>query len=181
MTLRRFAVLAIAPLLASLAVVLGATEAAATPNPYGQECATLAVSTTTPAVGAHITVTGAQFIPGSHVTILMQSHVSTLGHATANANGRFSVDVKLPDGVTGQHIIYSEGGLQPNCPADPISIEIGSEGTNGTGGSTAETGVHVAELLAIALGLLGVGYLLNDGAGRRRRRRTTHRARHTAS
>jgi hypothetical protein len=180
----RIVPLVLTPVLAALALVAAAPSAPALP-PYQNQCATLSLSTTTPAVGAQLGVSGRFYEPGAHVTIVMNPHHYVLGHVTANAQGEFSVEVQLPAGVTGRFLVDTSGGRAPDCPADPISIQIGSNGTGGTsGGGTAMTGVDVARLLAIALGLLGIGYLLNERAGVRRRRAARaarYEARHRAA
>jgi hypothetical protein len=138
-------------------------------------CATLSVSTTTPPVGGTITVSGTGFTAHAVVKLELHSKVYDLGSATVQADGTFSVSVKLPDGVTGHHLIVAVGG-GPRCPVDPVGIDIRS--SLGTGGTTASTGTNVALLLLAAAVLVLLGVVVNDRASsrRRHRRRQPHRA-----
>lgn len=173
------AVLALIGLSAAAAVAAPATVALAYPPNI---CATLSVSTTTPLVGESITVTGTHFDPNSTVRLELRPPGSTLGTAHSNAQGQFSIGVTMPANASGRHDIVAVGGNAapgPGCPADPSqALDIqstggasssGGPGPNGGGGGPAMTGVDIAGLIAAALALLGVGYLVNRG-GRRRRR-----------
>lgn len=163
--------------LAALAVMLttfgigSVASAAAAPTPYPPpSCPLLTVSTTTPFPGQTITVGGTNFTPHVAVTIELDTNV-TLGHATADGSGNFSVPVKLPAGVTGSHLIHAVGTGLGDCPVDPIQISVQGAGASGSssGGGLASTGVDILTGIAVALALIGGGVLFARG-GRRRHR-----------
>jgi hypothetical protein len=181
MTLR--AALAAALALVGLALVAplapAAAAAASDPAYPPHTCPTLSVSTTHPAVGEQITVTGQQFDADTRVSLTMTAPTYDVGTARTDADGNFSAHVRMPAGVTGNKIITVKGG-QSVCPADPIQLFIedrttgngGPGGGGGGGGTPAMTGVDIGVLVLVAGGLIGLGLLLNrrrSGARRRRR------------
>lgn len=152
-------------------LLLGAPVSAALAGPVaypvtGSDCATISVGTTVPAPGETITVTGSKFDPHGHVRVVLDSG-DVLKRVTANAGGSFATQVRIPDGLSGQHVLHARGGKtnQPaDCPADP-ALNIGS-GANvpdspGHHGGTSFTGVDIALLLAAAALLIAVGVALN--------------------
>jgi len=136
-------------------------------------CPTLSVSTTKPAVGETIGVTGENFDPDKAVTLILHSKTYVLKTVKTNSSGSFSADVKLPSGLTGNHTLSAKGA-QSACPADPIQIVIsGAPATSratAPNGGPAFTGVDILGLLLAAAALIGVGLLLN----RRRGANTRH-------
>ena len=146
----------------------GAAAAPASTTPYPPpSCPLLTISTTTPFPGETITVAGTNFTPGASVDIDLDTN-TTLGHATADASGNFSVHVTLPAGVTGNHVIRAVGTGLGNCPVDPIQINAsGAEGSSSSSGGLASTGVDILTGIAVALALVGAGVLFTRG-GRRR-------------
>ena len=112
-------------------VLLGAPLSAAPASPVaypvqGSVCAFIEVSTTAPAPGEAIIVTGQHFDPHGHVTLVL-ARGDVLKHVTANAKGSFSTRVVTPSDVTGAYLIHARGGKtnQPSdCPADPALIPI---------------------------------------------------------
>jgi hypothetical protein len=177
------AILALALPLIGLAILApSASASAARPVAYPPTtCATISVSTTTPAVGEAITVTGKNFGPHAKVTLILQSKTYVLGTVTTSATGTFGTDVTMPRGLTGHHILSAQGG-NPLCQADPIEIVIGANGASPTPGpngppGTAFTGVDVLWLIALAAALIVVGIALNRRSNSRRRRsRHSHSA-----
>jgi hypothetical protein len=165
--IRRFIVLVLSPFLAGAFLLAGAGPSAALP-PYQPQCAELSISTTTPRVGAEITVSGQFFTPGVTLTIELHTKIYVLATVTVPADGTFSVKVKLPDGVTGNHLIVAVGDDISRCPVDPIQIFIGGHDKDDSGEGTSMTGVDVAMLLAVALGLLGLGAVLLRTGTRKR-------------
>lgn len=132
-------------------------------------CPTVSVSTTKPAVGETITVTGQNFDPNKSVTVLMHSKTYVLATVKTDAEGAFSANVKMPAGLTGSHLITVKGA-QSGCPADPVRILIGgtpisSPAKGPNGGPPAFTGVDVLGLLLAAAALIGLGVLLNRRRG----------------
>ena len=175
MRVRIRAVLALLVLALGLSLVAPATAAEAYPP---TTCATLGVSTTHPAVGAKITVTGANFTPNHKVTLELKTKTYFLVSLTTDAGGAFSVQVQLPAGVTGQHHIVAVGG-SPNidgCPSNPVQIiNIHGPGsptatsTTSNGGPPAFTGVDIAALRAAAAALIAAGVLFARSGKRRSR------------
>jgi len=158
-------------------VLLGAPVSGAFASPVaypvtGSECAGISVSTTVPAPGESITVTGSKFDSHGHVRLVLDTG-DVLKRVTADANGSFTTKVKMPDGVTGFHVLHARGGKtnQPaDCPADP-GLNIGSgasaPGTPGHHGGTSFTGLDIGLLLAAAALLIAVGVALNRKSSRK--------------
>jgi hypothetical protein len=178
------AALAFAVLAVGLAVVGPATGAQATPAHAAlayppTTCSTLAVSTTHPAVGAKITVTGANFVANHQVKLILRTKTYFLVALTTDANGEFSVQVQLPAGVAGHHKIIAIGG-SPNgngCPPDPFQIidihgPVPASTTSQPGGPTAFTGLDIGALLGAAALLIAAGVLFT----RRGRNRSSRHA-----
>lgn len=131
----------------------------------------LSVSTTHPLPGETITVTGANFTAGAQVHLVMHTTTYDLGTFTANAQGNFTAQVKLPDGVVGRHVVLAVSGAPHirQCAGAPIQIH-GPEGSStGTGGhhGNSNTGVDVLIIVLVAAGLLGAGVALTRGGKRR--------------
>jgi hypothetical protein len=153
-------------------MLLGAPVSGALGRPVAypatsSDCAFISLSTTVPAPGESITVTGQNFNSGGHVRLVLDTG-DVLGRVTADSNGSFTTEVKMPDGVTGQHVIYHRGGKtgQPadGCPRDP-SLDVGNganaPGTPGHHGGTSFTGVDIGMLLGAAAVLIALGLALN--------------------
>jgi hypothetical protein len=166
------AILALAVASLWLVVVAPATSASAVVAYPPSVCPTLSISTTTPLAGSSITVSGADFVPGASVRIELHTKVYVLAHVTTSTDGSFSVKVKLPAGVTGDHTIVAIGGTDTGasgCPAHPnqpiVIHDLGGASTSANGGSngggTAFTGIDILALLAAAAVLLGAGVMLN--------------------
>jgi hypothetical protein len=135
----------------------------------------LTVSTTTPFPGQTITVAGANFTANVAVDIVLDTN-DVLAHVNADASGSFSVDVKLPADLVGNHVIRAVGTGLGDCPVDPIQITAqGSAPSSSSGGGLASTGVDILTGLAIALALLAVGAFLT-GSGRRKASNGRHSA-----
>lgn len=142
-------------------------------------CSTLAVSTTTPAAGEAITVSGTNFKPNASVRLELHTRVYLLKTVTSGADGTFSTQVSMPDGVTGRHLIVAVGGSMSaaGCPAAPsVSVDIQGAGVGGVAtssvpagaggqsngpGGTAFTGVNVLLMLIVAAILVVLGVMLN--------------------
>jgi alpha-L-fucosidase len=164
-------------------VLLGAPVSGALASPVaypvtGSDCASISVSTTVPAPGESITVTGVNFNPGGHVRLVLDTG-DVLARVTADASGSFTTKVKMPKGVFGFHKLYHRGGKtgQPSsgCPADP-GLNIGSGanvpgGTPGHHGGTSFTGLDIGLLLAAAALLIAVGVALNRRSQKSRKSR----------
>ena len=171
-----------AAMLALLGFVVPATSADAAPVGYPVTiCATLSVSTTTPLAGASITVSGVNFDPNATIKLELEAKPWLLATVKSNAQGGFTVTVKLPAGVVGAHLIVAIGGNTQSgasCPADPSQLlhiqglggggQTGGGGTGSNGGGTAFTGVDVLLLVLLAAALLTVGVAVNRSGKRRK-------------
>ncbi|TAM92302.1 MAG: hypothetical protein EPN43_02800, partial [Jatrophihabitans sp.] len=97
-------------------VLPGAAQAG--PYPPTGACASLAVSTTTPAAGEAITVTGTGFTAGETVTLELDPGPVVVGSAVVAADGTFSTQVTIPSDTYGRHLLLSAGGTA-------CAVEIG--------------------------------------------------------
>ncbi|MDT4925202.1 MAG: hypothetical protein QOG01_2915 [Pseudonocardiales bacterium] len=163
------AILALAVASLWLVVVAPASSASAAAAYPPIPCPTLSVSTTTPLAGTSITVSGSNFTPNASVRLELHTQVDVLANVTTSNNGSFSVNVRLPAGVTGDHDIVAIGGTETGatgCPASETIVihDVGGASTSapgGNGGGTAFTGIDILALIAVAAVLLAAGVLLN--------------------
>jgi hypothetical protein len=90
-----------------------AAPLAAQTNPYRPGGCGLALSRSAVSAGATVTVTakcGSGYTPGTPVTLTFGSNSVTLGTATANEAGQFSMPVIIPpDASRGMHKVWSTG------------------------------------------------------------------------
>jgi hypothetical protein len=131
----------------------------------------LSLSTTHPLPGETITVTGTGFTPGAKVHLVMHSKTYDLGTFTAGAQGGFTAQVTLPNGVFGHHFIIAASGAPhiKQCPGDPIQIQApGPTTPPGGDHGTSFTGTDILVIVLIAAGLLAAGVALTRGGKRRR-------------
>ncbi len=161
--------------LAVIGIMIASVGFASSANaaPY-TNAPSIAVSTTSPAEGSTITVTGTDFDANSTVNLTLYSQPYALGSVTTDSSGAFAASVTLPNGVTGSHTIVGQG---PSSSAS-VSIEIYSNsqgsgyasGNNGSGsdGGLASTGFAVAGIGVVGLALLIGGTVLLL-SGRRRK------------
>jgi alpha-L-fucosidase len=132
---------------------------------------TLSVSTTHPLPGETITVTGHNFTPGANVHLVLHTVTYDLGTFKADAQGSFTAQVKLPDGVVGQHLVVAVSGAPHvrQCPGETIQIQAPGGTSTGPGGppGTSFTGTDLLLILLAAAVLLGAGAIFLR-SGRRR-------------
>lgn len=144
-------------------------QASALPYPVNS-CSPLSVSTSAPHPGQAIQVSGTGFHAGSTVTLVLHSPAVKVGTAKVAKNGTFTTSISIPkDLAPGRHLLYVDGG-HPGCPVDPAVLRVAGTPGSPSGGPShhlAVTGSDVLAGLLIALGLIGVGLLLNQ-RGRRR-------------
>lgn len=174
--LKRFAVLALA--IVGVGSGLAATPAGA--QQYPPEDNLLTVSDTTPCPGGTATVTGANFIPGTQVTISLDDQV--VGTPTADANNTVTLEVTIPETTSlGEHLITAIGGgieeadLHLTVTIDVVDCDAAPPSTvaPGGGGSLPTTGSNTTmNLVRIGLALAAVGGVLLAVAYRKRRRHT---------
>src|SRR4051794_26356024 len=136
-------------------VLLGAPVSGALGSPLaypgdGGDCAAISVSTTVPAPGETINVTGDHFDAHGHVRLVLDTG-DVLRRVPADASGSFSTTVTIPGGVSGQHVLNFRGGKtdQPSDCAGGPTLNIGSGasepgGGPGHHGGTSFTGVDIA-------------------------------------
>lgn len=178
MNVRRLGMItALWALLVLSGTALLAPAGAATPSPYPPPvCAQLSVSSTVVHPGQTITVAGTAFAPNTALTLIMESTPVVIGHVTTDSAGAFSTQVTIPANASGAHKITVQGDTS-GCPVQAIQVQVnGVEATQASRGGLSFTGVHIAELLALALGLVGIGVAVNR-AGHRRQRHSRHAAR----
>lgn len=160
----------VAIVVAALTAVVAALFAAgsASAAPYSRQ-PHLAINTQNPGVGATVTLTGTGYVAGVHATVTLHSTPVTLGTATPNASGDFTLSVTLPTNVSGTHTIVASGDASNDSAS--VTITIGGSsggGSGGGGGSLSSTGVAV-----LSIGSVGVLLLLSGATalliGRRRK------------
>src|SRR5207237_1255451 len=117
--------------------------------------ATLVLSSNSGRPGDRIHVHACGFQPGAPVDVTFDGQV--IGHATADANGCVDLDVIIPNVPPGQYqLCVMSAGVAPQCTTFTVLGEGFSRGGGplpftGGGGPLAFTGLHLAELVAIAL------------------------------
>lgn len=162
--------------LAAACLLLVSPQAhAATVAPYPPStCSLLSVSTTFANPGDSITVSGADFVPGSTVQIIIVSPHTTLATVTTGTAGTFSAAVTVPNLAAGSYQITATS-TRLACPVNTLTITVGTEpNSGGTGGHTpANTGVDVLLLVGTGAVLLAAGLVVNRSG--RRRRHAAHR------
>jgi titin len=150
--MRRFITAAAATLL----VLLAAQVALAQYQPAG----TLSLSTTSPAAGASITVSGDGFAPVSEVRITIESEPVLLATVTTNAAGAFSVEVNIPRGMSGTHQIVATGiDPQGSVRVLATTIEVRAVGVPDTSTIDPDTTVRGSDALILAIAGFGIAIL----------------------
>lgn len=167
MKLRAVLALAVAIFGAALFVPAGAATAYP-PN----ICPSISVSTTHPLPGERIAVAGVNFTPNSSVRLVLHTPTQLLASVTTNSGGSFSTEVKLPNGVVGDHLLQANPHTA-RCPASAM-LHIQAAGTSGQHGGTSFTGVDVLLLLLAAAVLIAIGVVVNRGGKRRNSVQSTH-------
>lgn len=150
------AILALVPVAVVTAPLTGAAAAS--------DCPTLLASTTEPATGAEITLSGTGFDPGATVRLVLNS--DELATARTSTTGSFSTRGVLPSNVTGRQRLESEGG-QSACRAAPITLDIRTAGVD-RGDGSGVVSLEIA-LLGLAALILVVGGVIVTTLGRHRR------------
>lgn len=156
-----------------VATVLFASTANAAPY---TNAPTLSVSTSNPAVGATLTVAGADFVAGTTVDLTLHTQTYDLGTATVDAGGSFTTTVTLPAGVSGTHTLTATDPAGNTILTASLTIVIGADnsggGSNGAGsagngalaagggnGGLAYTGAPVTGIVVVGLLLLLAGFV----------------------
>jgi hypothetical protein len=115
--------------------------------------------------GHAVTIKGSGYRPGSVVTVVLPSTGATLGTATADTNGAFSLIATLPVGTTGQQMVRVLGVSIENAPS---TLDTSIVVTPSSAQELAFTGANSMEL-AIAGALLLVAGLAVTRRARKQR------------
>ena len=148
-------------------VSLAGVSAVASAQQYPPSGPTLNLSSQSVGANRTITVSGAGWLPGSTVTITLQSTPLTLGTAQVAADGTFSATVQIPCDVTpGQHTVTGSGTGSDGLPHSvSAALSVDPCGTH----ALAITGGSSIPYAGIAVGLILGGTVLTIGFRRRRR------------
>lgn len=135
-------------------VALLLLPAAALAQQYEGEMDSLDVSTSQPAPGESVTISGSGFAPGSEVTITIESSPQTLTIVFADADGAFTATVRIPADLSpGLHALEATG-VTPDGATLVLSTEVTVAATRA---ELAETGEGVPRtVFIVAAALAGV-------------------------
>ena len=127
------------------------------------------ISLSAQAACTSVGVSGTGFAPGSAVAFSLGT--SSLGSATADANGAFSVTVSLPSGLSGlQTLVAAQGDVTASAG---VTIDCAAAGGAGGGGGGGSGGLPNTGVAVIGIGVLGLVLLIGGAAmllaGKRRR------------
>ena len=141
---------------AATAVVPASAIASTLPRSDGP--LTSSESDGTAVAGSEITISGAGFLPGSTVELVVYSTPVKLGEAVVLADGTFSATVTLPEDLTnGDHHLVATG-VDPDGNVRNLVVEVT---VSGGAAVLADTGFSAAPVLgAGALALLAGGGLM---------------------
>lgn len=151
----------------SAALVLAAPASAA-PYPPASECATFEVSTTTPAAGATVEVSGRNWQANAAVRVWISPEPRPLGTLRANGSGAFSGGVEIPSDREGRNYLSARGKAQCEEPA-PVAIDVQGGGAQATG-DLPLTGEDIATMVLLGLALSAAGALVVTAVRSRRSR-----------
>jgi hypothetical protein len=150
------------------AVLLLAAPASAAPYPPPSDCATFEVSTTTPAAGATVQVSGRNWQANAAVRVWINPRPRPLGTLRANGSGTFSGGVEIPSDRQGRNYLSARGKARCGEPA-PVAIDVQAPEAQATGGLPL-TGGDVAMLALLGLALSAAGALVLTAVRSRRAR-----------
>jgi hypothetical protein len=140
------------------------TSAPASVNKFSWTVEALQLSATSVDAGHNITISGSGFDASTQHDVVLHSTPVTIGTATVDALGFFSVTLTIPAGTTaGAHTIIVDGASIPLRVVRPAAVSTSALPTTGT---------NPDELGTWALGLLTFGAVLFFVARRRRARIT---------
>jgi LPXTG-motif cell wall-anchored protein len=140
---------------------------AAAPYPPGGT-PTLSVSTTVPAPGQTIIISGTGWGADEVVTLVLHSTPVTLASPLTDGNGAFSVPATIPSDVQGDHVLTATGGTTGQTISITLTISSQPATGGGGGGGLPNTGLMVWGFGIVAVVLLTLGAALVV-SGRRRR------------
>jgi LPXTG-motif cell wall-anchored protein len=117
----------------------------------------VSASTTTPAPGGSLTVTGTGFMPNSAVVVEIHSAPVVLANLTSDANGDASSSVTVPSSFSaGSSHTITLTGVDPSSASHVDSLSIVLAGSS----SLPSTGVQVLSESALGAVLVGFGAFL---------------------
>lgn len=130
-------------------------------------------STQTPFIGESIQASGASYCPNEDVAVTLRG--KAVGTAHTDGNGAWSNVTLKVTGPAGTAELCGIGASGLSNDQSCLTLTITTNGdhggtttTSGGGGGTAYTGVEIAGLVVLAVGLLGGGAALVT-AGRKRK------------
>lgn len=150
------------------AVLFLAAPASAAPYPPPSECATFEVSTTTPAAGATVQVSGRNWQANAAVRVWISPEPRPLGTLRANGSGTFSGGVEIPSDRQGRNYLSARGKARCEEPA-PVAIDVQGPEAQATGGLSL-TGGDLATVALLGLALSAAGALVLTAVRSRRSR-----------
>jgi hypothetical protein len=128
------------------------------------QCAAPAVSSDVVAPGGTVIFTGGGFAPNSTVTVTLHSDPIVLGTTTANAQGNFTFEAVIPDGLDpGEHRLEASGVDPAGNPLvvvqtiNVVSPEVLGATQTETSGALPYTGSDVVRYAGLGLGLIVIG------------------------
>lgn len=172
-TVRPVGAAVVGPIVVFAAMLAGASAAHAAP--YIDD-ASISVSVGSPCVGEVEIINGSGFAPGERVVIELRSEPIELGTVTADPDGDFTLRVRVPDAVDGDHVVAARGvssGASATTEIDIRDCDDGNDGDDDSDGSSDDGGFTLPRTGA-TVGGLGVAGLVLIGTGiavRRSRRR----------
>ena len=107
--------------------------------------------------GQAVTITGNGYRPNTVVTVVLPSTGVTLGTATTDATGAFSLIATLPIGTTGKQMVRVLGVSVENSP---FTVNTEVVVAPATAQELALTGSNTALIISIAFGLMLAGLLV---------------------
>ncbi len=137
--------------------VLGSQVALAQYGPNGS----LTLDRNQVVAGGTVQVTGTGFAPGTDVRITIESTPVLLATVTADVNGAFVADVKIPNGFSGQHTLIATGtDPQGSVRVLESPITVGTKTATMPPTTTLTGGILVrgsdAQLIGLAAALIVV-------------------------
>jgi len=123
---------------------------------YPPDVASISVSDATLSCPQPFTVSGDGFVPGDTVTVTFDGE--SIGSATVDEQGEFSVEVTAPDAAAGSHTVTASN-------SDSASATVSCVGPAAPGVAFTGANITVGLLLLVGLLVAGAGALL---LGRRR-------------
>jgi hypothetical protein len=162
-------------MVAAAAVALGLLAVPAGAQQYPPAVNSLTVSDTTPTPGQTVDITAQTCVPGSSVTVTLDSDQVVLGTAAADSSGVARMSATIPANTSlGAHTIIAQctgsDGAPLRLTAAINVVAADGSGGSGTGGGLPRTGDDTSLPLArIGLALAAAGGVITAVAAKRRK------------